>query len=281
MADRADTRLLGIILLLVLIGTWIDLGSSFAHAQEPVSQKSLGKAMLLSCLVPGLGQIYIGEKRGVATGIAMVSTDALALWRYAYNRSEGDRWKKDYQSWAKVHYRSARFWKYVRDTVVVYSGYQDFGRCKDPSIYDSTECWRAIEKIFYLGVEGSDTYYDQIGRERIYIFGWDDWNPYSVPNHEDLWTDWQPGDAFPSLLPQTTDHRDHYNHLRRMADRNYGRANVYAWVMVIGRVVSMIDAAVMLKMRSFEIGSIEVSPRLSLARRTGQHGFDLSIGVRF
>lgn len=281
MAERVGKRLLVILVLFAFIGTWTGLGSSPAHAQETGEQKSLGKALLLSGLVPGLGQIYIGEKRGVATGIAMVTTDALAAWRYAYNRREGQRWKKDYQSWARVHYRSARFWKYVRDTVVVYSGYQDFGRCKDPSIYDSTECWKAIEKVFYLGLEGSDTYYDHIGRERIYIFGWDDWNPYSIPTHEDLWTGWQPGDAFPSSLPQTTDHRDHYNHLRHMADRSYGRANVYAWVMVIGRVVSMIDAAVMLKMRSFEIGSIEVSPRLSLDKRSGRDGFDLSIGMRF
>lgn len=252
-----------------------------SNSSDRFSEKSAGKAILLSAIVPGLGQIYIGERRDLAIGIAMVATDAFAIWRYAYNKNEGNNWKKDYQSWARAHYKSSRYWKYVRDTVVVYSGYEDFGRCKDPSIYDSTECWKAIQKAFYLGIDGSETYYDQIGRDPIYIFGWDDWNPYTVPNHEDAWTNWQPGQSLPVNLPQTTEYRNHYNHLRDMADRSYGRANVYAWVMVIGRVVSMIDAAMMIRVRSFDIGLFEVSPRLAFGKRSGNHGFNLTFQLRF
>ncbi len=288
MAKRACMVLVvSVLAFLVSAKQGVKPWSGVLYAQEVTSspdvsaERSIGKAILLSALIPGLGQIYIGEKRGMFTGVAMVATDAFAIWRYAYNRSEGDSWKKDYQSWGRAHYRSSRFWKYVRDTVVVYSGYEGFGRCTDATIYDSTECWKAIERAFYLGEEGSDTYFDQIGRDPIYIFGWDDWNPYTIPNHEDSWTGWEPGMSLPERLPDTTSHRNHYNHLRDMADKSYGRAKAYAWVMVIGRVVSMIDAAMMIKMRNVEIGSLQLAPRLMLGRRSQGEGFNLTLALRF
>jgi len=256
-------------------------GTTFTK-QPGRTHKSAARAMLLSAILPGLGQIYAGGTRGLVSGGLMATADVLSIWRYLVNDGKGDDFKSDYELWARSHYDIDRFLHYVRDTVVVESGYEGFGQCTNDAIYDSAACWDAIDLVFPLADEGSPAYYDQIGMDEMFVFGWDDWDPYDVSNLEDVWLDWAPYKGLPDSLPSSSPNKDHYNYLRKQADDFYSRADRYAWIMVIGRVVSMIDAAILVKLQNRELAALPGSPRLTFVPKFGRNpGFKLGLKVRF
>lgn len=248
------------------------------------SQKSVAGAMLLSAAVPGLGQIYAGGTRGYVVGGTMLAVDAIALSQYFSNNSKGDDAKDDYERFAASHYERDRFYDYVRDTVVVYSANEDFNSCTVPGEYDSSECWGAIDDAFPLSNADDALYYEQIGVDNNYVFGWDDWNPYDTgnPNHEDLWYGWRPSQPFPNGIPTSSANKDKYNDMRKDADDYYSKADNFAWIMVIGRVVSMVDAAILVKLRNADLAGLGSNPRLTFdAKLSGNPNFKVALKMRF
>ncbi|MFZ1946043.1 MAG: hypothetical protein WAW06_00685 [bacterium] len=227
------------------------------------SEKSVVRAMLLSALVPGLGEIYAGGRRGQITGAALAATDVFAFWRYMANDRDGDDQRVVYEAFANEHYSGDTLYFYVKNTVAYWSGVDRLKYCRPP-YYDDDSCETLLQREFPLGNEGSDDFYQQIGGDDRYVMGWDDWDPWVIPNHEVKWTGWTPGDPIPEGLPSTTENREEYLGMRQRADDYYGRADKYAWIMVVGRVVSMVDAAVLTKIRNRDLAAVGTNPRLSV-----------------
>jgi hypothetical protein len=247
-----------------------------------VGRKSVARAMLLSAVLPGLGQMYAGGRRGYAVGGTMAAVDVLSAWLYYDNNRKGDDRKADYQAFARDHYDRERFEGYVRDTIVPLSSYSGFESCTDPGSYDSSECWTEIHSVFPLSDRDDAAFYEQIGDEDRYVFGWDDWYPDRPPNHADAWIDWDPFSAFPGEIPTTSDNREIYRDMKSEADDYFGKADRYAWVMVIGRVVSMIDAAILVKLRNRDLASLGDNPKLTFkAGLNGGPNFRVGLKVRF
>ncbi|MFH1312836.1 MAG: hypothetical protein ABIJ00_06370 [Candidatus Eisenbacteria bacterium] len=242
-------------------------------------RKSVAKAMLLSAVLPGLGQAYVGGRRGYASGGVMAAADLFSMWRYFNNTGKGDDKKGEYEAWAEDHYSTQRFTGYVRDTIAVHSGYGDFGFCTDPGIYDSLRCWEEIHVVFPLSDQGSGAFYEQIGAEDRYVFGWDDWSTGDVQFPEELWVDWDPYGTLPAGIPSTSSNRTQYQGMRAEADDFYGKADRYAWVMVIGRVVSMVDAAIMAKFRNRDLAGVGTNPRLTFKARLGSNP-NVKVGLK-
>lgn len=255
-----------------------------ADAGNPagIGRKSVARAMLLSAVLPGLGQMYAGGRRGYAVGGTMAAVDVFSAWQYFDNNRKGDDIKTEYQAFARDHYERERFFDYVRDTVVVFSGSEVFESCTVPGSYDSSECWNSINNVFPLSGRDDAAYYEQIGDEDKFVFGWDDWDPYGTPNHEDAWLDWDPYTSLPEGIPNTSAHRAEYRGMKEDADDYYGKADRYAWVMVIGRVVSMIDAAILVKLRNRDLAAVGDNPRLTFkAGLDGGPNFRVGLKVRF
>jgi len=251
-------------------------------APSTVGRKSVTRAMLLSAVIPGLGQIYAGGTRGYAVGGTMAAVDVLSAWLYYDNNRKGDDRKAEYQAFARDHYDRERFEGYVRDTVVPASGYSEFEPCTDPGSYDSSACWTSIRNIFPLSDNDDAAYYEQIGDEDRYVFGWDDWYADRPPNHADGWIDWNPYEAFPEGIPTTSENREVYRDMKSEADDFFGKADQYAWVMVIGRVVSMIDAAILVKLRNRDLASIGENPKITFkAGLSGSPNFKVGLKMRF
>jgi hypothetical protein len=236
-----------------------------------IRPKSVARAMLLSAVIPGLGQMYAGGRRGYISGGAMAATDVFSIWSYFRNNGKGDDEKSEYEEWVRDHFDLERFETYVRDTIVVYSGYDGFDFCTEPGIYDSADCWDAIYTVFPLAEEGSGSYYEQIAVEDKFVFGWDDWSTGDMENPEDEWVEWNPYSELPDSIPRTSANRETYKAMRAQADDFYGKADKFAWIMVIGRVVSMIDAAIMVKLRNRDIAGIGTNPRLTFKARIGNN----------
>jgi hypothetical protein len=244
-------------------------------------RKSVAKAMMLSAVLPGLGQMYAGGARGYGVGGAMAALDVFSAWRYYENNKSGNDTKREYRAYARDHYDRDRFDKYARDTVAVFSGSDDFNPCSEHGS-DSPECQAAVDEALPLSGRDDATFYEQIADEDQYVFGWDDWDPYSTEHHEDYWVGWEPNTSLPAGIPHTSPHRDHYRGLKQDADDSYGRADRYAWVMVVGRVVSMIDAAILVKLRNRDLVGVGDNPRLSFkAGFKGGPNFKVGLKMRF
>jgi hypothetical protein len=248
-----------------------------------LGRKSVVKGMLFSALLPGLGEIYAGGRRGYLTGGAMAAADIFASVQYFTNDGKGDDAKKEYQHFARTYYSVARFRTYVADTVAEKSGCDSLKKCWD-EFYEEEPCYKQITRLFGMAPEGDEEFYRQIGNDERYIMGWDDWDPYGLENHEDQWTEWNCRGAtgIPDKLPSTTAHLEQYRSMRREADDFYSKADRYAWVMVIGRVVSMIDAAILVKIRNNDLAGLGGNPRLSFkADLFGRPNFRVALKMRF
>jgi hypothetical protein len=245
-------------------------------------EKSVARAMLLSALVPGLGEMYADGKRGYISGAVLAVTDVVSIWQYFDNNGKGDDKKSEYEAFARTYYSRARFAEYVRDTIVVYSGSTLFGFCEPGPTYDEEECQRQIDELFPLSSEDDGTFYEQIDLDERYVMGWVDWDPYTNENHEDFWVDWNPYEDLPDGIPTSSPRKDEYRKIRDEADDFYGKADRYAWIMVIGRVVSMVDAAIMVKLKNRDLAGIGTNPRLTFkAKLGGSPSVKLGLKMRF
>ena len=253
-----------------------------ARSEAPRGQKSVLRGMLFSALVPGLGEIYANGTRGYVTGGIMAAADIFASWQYFSNNSKGDDRKGDYERFAMEHYDADSLETYVVTVVARWSGSPDLQHCIPGPTYDNQLCLGEFAESFPLGATGSDDYYQQIGNDDRYVMGWDDWDPYQVLNHEVLWTSWNPGDPIPPGLPSTTANRETYNGMRDDANDFFSKADNYAWVMVIGRVVSMIDTAILVKLRNKDLAGLGTNPRLCFeVRSVAKPDFRLALKARF
>ena len=249
---------------------------------EPAARKSIVRGMLFSALIPGLGEIYADGTRGYITGGIMAATDIFASLQYFSNNGKGDDRKRDYEEFAREHYRRVRLESYVMDTVAYWSGSAALEHCRPGPTHDDGLCAQEFAESFPLGGDGSDDFYQQVDTDDRYVMGWDDWDPYQVLNHEVLWTSWNPGQAIPQGLPSTTANRDEYSGMRENANDFFSKADTYAWVMVVGRVVSMIDTAILVKIRNKDLAGFGTNPRLSFkVRSLGRPDFRVGLKVRF
>ena len=247
-----------------------------------VARKSVLRGMLFSALIPGLGEIYADGTRGYITGGIMAATDIFASLEYFTNNGKGDDRRKDYQQFGRSHYSRVRLERYVTDTVAYWSGSAALEHCRPGPTHDDELCGQEFAESFPLGGDGSDDFYQQIDADDRYVMGWDDWDPYQVLNNEVLWTSWNPGQAIPEGLPSTTAHREEYAGMREKANDYFSKADTYAWVMVIGRVVSMIDTAILVKIRNKDLAGFGTNPRLSFkVRSLGRPDFRVGLKVRF
>lgn len=245
--------------------------------------KSVVKGMFFSALLPGLGEIYADGTRGYVTGGLMMAADIFSSWQYFSNDSKGDDSKRDYRQFADQHYSSERFTVYVADTVARWSGCDELKHCRE-DLYQQALCDQEINDVFRLADQRDDDYYQQIASDERYVMGWDDWDPYVLEKPEDQWTSWDCANAsgIPDGLPSTTGHLDEYRSMRAEADDFYSKADRFAWVMVIGRVVSMIDTAILVKIRNSDLAGLGTNPRLCFkADLGGSPDFRVGLKMRF
>jgi hypothetical protein len=281
--DKVDLDLLGTAL--------IDNIHARSSGDQPIPaaggggarEKSVLRAMLLSALLPGLGEIYAGGTRGYATGAAMAAADAFSLWQYVGNNRNGDDWKDRYRDFANDNYDREGLRVYADTVLAKYSATEGLGFCNhDLPTWDPESCEVYFERAFPSVTQNNDDFYRQIAADDSYIMGWRDWDTAGIESPEAKWTGWTPGQPLPKGLPATTPLREQYQDMRGRADDYYGRSDLYAWVMVIGRVVSVIDSAILVKMRNSDLAGIGTNPRLTLkVNPLGKVNVKLGLKVRF
>ena len=250
--------------------------------------KSAVRAMVLSAILPGLGEVYASGTRGYVTGSAMAAADVFSFWQYIASSRKGDDRKQQYRQFAAVHYLRDRLNAYARDTIAVYSGSDSLGFCRPGSTHDEEKCTQQIDRHFPISQQNDNDFYQQVASDDYFIFGWDDWNMSDTQYPEFGWTGWNPGAHIPDMFVRDktgatrSQNRAAFAAMRQRADDAYGRAQTFAWVMVIGRIVSMVDSAILVKFRNRDLAGLGQNPRLCFTVRPGvRPDMKLALKVRF
>lgn len=253
--------------------------ASLRHTQEaPVKPKSPVRAMLLSALMPGLGEIYVGGRRGYVTGGALVGIDLVSIYKYYDHNKDGDEKRDAYREYARDYYSREKLRDYLENTVAQVN--PEFGYCQETGgNYDPAKCDSLIGLYFPLAED--DDFYEQIDIVDRFAFGWSDWV------HEDeyifYWAQWEdPEGPIPEGIDTATARRLTYRSMRQASSDAYSSADKFAWVMVIGRVVSMVDAAILAKAHNSRLAWLGSRVNLSLqVKSITDPAFKLGVKMRF
>lgn len=206
------------------------LGSS---GKQP-GHKSPGKASLLSAAVPGLGQLYNGNKIKAATFFAADVTAWVLHFKWhkdgddmtdAFNVFNDDHWSRDdYQTYLLLTYGE------TSDTLI-----------------DS------VEVSHHLPLTNTQQYYEMTGKYNQFAWGWDDavlngdsLNDFSAQN--------PPPPAVDPNVPQSAN-RNKYEQMRADANSRYDRAQTMIIVAMVNRLISGFEAFLSARRHNAQIES--------------------------
>ncbi len=197
------------------------LFSGLAYAEKPPAAEQKGsivssqKAFLLSLLVPGSGQLYAGEKRGVVfTALEVVVWPAYFAWRH-----KGKDIEKDYQRFADQHW--------IADNYFVWRDY----------IKTTDEAY----KLSHNYEEASrQQKYEMIGKYNQFVFGWDDSEPSLRELQDQGRLQEYPPDSLKNVRSRN---RLKYMDMRYESNKYLKRAGWCVGVLLGNHILSAIDAA--------------------------------------
>jgi hypothetical protein len=220
--------------------------------QGVVKPKSSRKAFFLSLLVPGLGEYYVGSKRG----LIFVGIEAFGWWMYAHYTGKGNDIEDEFERYADTNWRySAPSGEYsyvewfaerlrdkgLSDTQLPRS-YQDLA---GTTIMDTltTKLMDKGETLVSHTLPSTKTqqYYEMIGKYPQFVYGWKDIaaknkslvDSLGVPN----------GNYDESIRNITSDMRERYETLRDDSNDQLKMGQNGVNLLILNRVVSAIDAA--------------------------------------
>lgn len=253
--------------------------ASVRHTREEVVKpKSTLRAMLLSALMPGLGQMYVGGRRGYLTGGVLFGIDVISIYKYVDLNSDGDDRRDAYRHYAESHYSRDALGTYIREEIA--QDNTEFAFCEEGGdSYDPEKCDSVLH--YYFPLVDDDHFYEQIDRDDRFVFGWDDWEGAGSGSPYD-WTTWDPDSEIPEAIETRTVHRLIYKSMRNEANEAYSSADKFAWIMLIGRVVSVVDALILTRIHNSQIASLGSNMNLSFQVKsiTGP-AFRVGVKMRF
>jgi len=201
----------------------------------------LGKAlpMLMSAVLPGAGQIYLGFKRddtsALVWGAGFLAADIFSWTQVSRNGDLGDKKTDEYYAYADVHWsveRLAAAYGEADDPGTEYFAF--LGEGGSPiTIYTQIPLWVSKE-------DDRREYYENLGKWDQFVFGWDDFLdprsfiPGADPNHpESPWLD----------DPRTSANRETYRQMRRDSNDYYKTRDRFVYLNIGLRVVSVLHVA--------------------------------------
>jgi len=201
--------------VLAAANTAAERDTVFEGPVPSVSTKTPGKALLLSALVPGTGELYVGAKRGwVFLGVEV------AFWvTHLVLDRKGEELKDDYEQFADEHWDAGRYlqWETYLDTVKSSKTHELPMRCQD----DQCEPIK------------SQDYYEMIGKYDQFVIGWDD-NDAKEPLSQ--------YDTIESLGAVLSEHRLGYRDMRAESNDYLKPAGYILGAILFNHVISALDA---------------------------------------
>ena len=218
-----------------------------------VDKRRIVTSVLLSAIVPGLGEAYVWYGSRELSTLARIPLFLAAegfFWHgYFHNHAKGKDYKEYYEKYADEHWSLDRF-------LLQHPCCENVGGCESYQEYNNLERCDYNFFIYTPKEIDEEEYYENIGKYDAFVFGWDDWNGQS-----DYWTP----------------HRRVYWELRKISDDYLLKGDNFLMYLLVNRVVSMIDAGWLAyrmnrgdninKGWSIDIKSVRYSPALIIGYR--------------
>ncbi|MFH0883742.1 MAG: hypothetical protein V2A56_12205 [bacterium] len=240
-----------------------DDGSSGAAADatsaEMTDQKNPGRALLLSAILPGAGELYAGSKLKAGFFFAV----EIACWYGAVTYAlRGNAKETSFQSFADDNWREA----YYRS--VEYTAAQDPNYPQGSEAFTGTSSeWANMtwqEKINYLpdnfthelSTQHDQSYYENVGKYLTQFgYGWNDWINGRTTNEINTWAaangyNWREGDG-------TSAQANHYIDMRFDSNQLLDRSATFFSVIMVNHVLSAMDAGFTVRLHNRRMARVE------------------------
>ena len=229
--------------------------------------KSTRKAFFLSLLVPGLGETYVGSKRG----LLFLGVEAVAWWMYITNTNDGYDIEAEFRAFANDNWHyiddpddplGHSYWdwllekKYVSDDTVRPDDYEKINK----ELYDNAD----ISVHHYSG-QGSQQDYEMVGKYPQFVYGWSD----IVANNSAL----RDGSGkFNNNFDENIENvesplRMKYEDMRHESNKSLKAGQRGIHIMIVNRILSAIDAGRLAFRHNKNIESELSSVRMKLVQK--------------
>jgi hypothetical protein len=196
-----------------------DISGRHAKPGEVLKRKSPTKAFLLSAVIPGSGQFYVGSK--IKAGI-FLAVEAATWGGYISFTGQGDDKTTEFEAWADNHWARQRYEDFLFDI---------FGVRDDDLVLDE---WGNPIFTHHLPDTKTQQYYEMIGKYDQFVFGWDDVDP-GLPRDT------------ANLNLAISQNRVLYEEMRHDANKLYDKATASIIVMMANHLISGFEAAMSAK----------------------------------
>ena len=205
--------------------------------------------MIMSAILPGTGQIYLGFKQDRTSaflwGAGLLAADIFSWTQVSKYNDEGDEKKEEYYDYADAHWSEPKLeaaynsgyppggpYDYVANLGNEYFAFTDENGSPIGG-YEEIPLWVSKE-------DDEREYYENLGKWDQFVFGWDDFlDPRDIPgggytgDPQSVWLD----------DPRTSENRETYRQMRRDSNDSYETADRYIYLSIGLRVVSVLHVA--------------------------------------
>ena len=206
-----------------------DIGGSFGGGgYEGTDHTGLLKPMLLSAVLPGLGEVTMGYKRGYG----MMALDIASWFGVKHYHDEGGAKRQEYIDFANEHWSEDRLSDAFGDNSFDYVGTFYYGdTMENPADYQSLSLWVSQEDDFR-------EYYENLGKWDQFVFGWDD---FTDPRSFGVNTD--PRTAALKDDPRVSQNRITFRGMRADSNEAFDRRDQLVYLNMATRIFSIFQVA--------------------------------------
>ena len=194
------------------------------------TQKKLpGRAMLLSAVLPGMGQIYAGSK---IRGAVFLAVEAAGWTAFAMFQTQGKQKENDYEDFADQHWARSPYWDAVQ-TIAETNGWT--GGDVEHQPWSELISYLPANFTHELPSTNTQQYYEMIGKYLSQFgYGWDD-----------ATGDADSTQAFDGHF--SSNHPSQYEDIRYDSNQLLDRATLAIEIVLINHVVSALDAGFLVR----------------------------------
>jgi hypothetical protein len=207
-------------------------------AEENTIPKGAALPMLMSLILPGAGEAYLGYFRGYP----MMALD-IALWiGVKHFHDKGHEKRDEYYAFAEEHWSeeqlSAAFYSLAGELDPRYEEIAGVGReyfqldgSDTPTTYKKLPLWVSRE-------DDEREYFENLGKWDQFVFGWDDFQ-----NPHDLYPNLPQGQLENLTLPGVSNNREIYRAMRRDSNDQFTKRDRLLYLNIAARVFSVFQVA--------------------------------------
>lgn len=206
----------------------------------PAGDRSVGKAVLLSAVLPGAGQVY---NKSYLKSAAFLAIEALSIVGYVHFSNENDNLERQFEAFAEANWTEEAYWDWIYREAVADGN--SFGRGDPiPPAVSELRDWERDKFSHSLPARQNQQWYENIGKYNQFIMGWDEFRngildesvaPFTYATYES--TRYR-GQDIKTISPARTD----YTYMRRDANEQYKHATNLLSLLILNHVVSAFEA---------------------------------------